>query len=180
MIPLCENNYNCCELGPRSTGKSHLYKEVSPNSILISGGKTTVANLFYNMASRRIGLVGLFDVVAFDEVAGINFQDKDGIQIMKDYSGESINSGKYFDEKIENHHIFPQQWCKSQGIPRTRYNSIVNKTPLTLKTKFFTNPSGVKIPGGLTKNPKLFMQYGARTALLCFRRVQILSLITSI
>ena len=57
MVPLCQNNYNCCELGPRSTGKSHIYKEVSPNSILVSGGKTTVANLFSNMASRRVGLV---------------------------------------------------------------------------------------------------------------------------
>jgi ATP-dependent Lon protease len=85
MIPLCENNYNSCELGPRSTGKSHLYKEVSPNSILVSGGQTTVANLFYNLASRQVGLVGLYDVVAFDEVAGISFHDKDGIQIMKDY-----------------------------------------------------------------------------------------------
>ncbi len=81
MIPLCENNYNSCELGPRSTGKSHLYKEVSPNSILVSGGQTTVANLFYNLASRQVGLVGLYDVVAFDEVAGISFHDKDGIQI---------------------------------------------------------------------------------------------------
>ena len=74
MIPLVENNFNLCELGPRSTGKSHLYKEISPNSILVSGGQTTVANLF-----------GLWDCVAFDEVAGINFKDKDGIQIMKDY-----------------------------------------------------------------------------------------------
>lgn len=85
MIPLVENNYNVCELGPRGTGKSHLYKEISPNSILISGGQTTVANLFYNMASKQVGLVGLWDVVAFDEVAGISFKDKDGIQIMKDY-----------------------------------------------------------------------------------------------
>lgn len=85
MIPLVENNYNLCELGPRGTGKSHVYKEISPNSILISGGQTTVANLFYNMASRQIGLVGLWDCVAFDEVAGITFKDKDGIQIMKDY-----------------------------------------------------------------------------------------------
>lgn len=85
MIPLVENNYNVCELGPRGTGKSHLYKEISPNSILISGGQTTVANLFYNMASKLVGLVGLWDVVAFDEVAGISFKDKDGIQIMKDY-----------------------------------------------------------------------------------------------
>lgn len=85
MIPLVENNFNLCELGPRSTGKSHLYKEISPNSILVSGGQTTVANLFYNMGRKTIGLVGLWDCVAFDEVAGINFKDKDGIQIMKDY-----------------------------------------------------------------------------------------------
>ena len=85
MIPLVENNFNLCELGPRSTGKSHLYKEISPNSILVSGGQTTVANLFYNMGRKTVGLVGLWDCVAFDEVAGINFKDKDGIQIMKDY-----------------------------------------------------------------------------------------------
>lgn len=85
MIPLVENNFNLCELGPRSTGKSHLYKEISPNSILISGGQTTVANLFYNMGRKSVGLVGLWDCVAFDEVAGAKFKDKDGIQIMKDY-----------------------------------------------------------------------------------------------
>ncbi len=85
LIPFVENNFNVCELGPRGTGKSHVYKELSPNSILVSGGQTTVANLFYNMASRQVGLVGLWDVVAFDEVAGINFKDKDGVQIMKDY-----------------------------------------------------------------------------------------------
>jgi len=85
MVPLVENNYNLCELGPRSTGKSHIYKEISPNSILISGGQTTVANLFYNMGTRQVGLVGLWDVVAFDEVAGIRFKDKDGIQILKDF-----------------------------------------------------------------------------------------------
>lgn len=85
MVPFVENNFNVCELGPRGTGKSHIYKECSPNSILVSGGQTTVANLFYNMSSRCIGLVGLWDVVAFDEVAGISFKDKDGVQIMKDY-----------------------------------------------------------------------------------------------
>lgn len=97
LIPLCENNYNSCELGPRSTGKSHVYKEVSPNSILVSGGKTTVANLFYNMSTRRVGLVGLFDVVAFDEVAGISFHDNDGVQIMKDY----MASGSFARGKAE-------------------------------------------------------------------------------
>ena len=85
VIPLVENNFNLCELGPRSTGKSHLYKEISPNSILVSGGQTTVANLFYNMGRKTVGLVGLWDCVAFDEVAGIRFKDKDGVEIMKDY-----------------------------------------------------------------------------------------------
>lgn len=85
MIPLIENNYNLCELGPRGTGKSHIYKEISPNSILISGGQTTVANLFYNMGNKTVGLVGMWDCVAFDEVAGIKFKDQDGVQIMKDY-----------------------------------------------------------------------------------------------
>lgn len=85
LLPLVENNFNLVELGPRSTGKSHIYKEISPNSILVSGGQTTVANLFYNLSKKQIGLVGLWDCVAFDEVAGIKFKDKDGIQIMKDY-----------------------------------------------------------------------------------------------
>lgn len=99
MIPLVENNFSLCELGPRSTGKSHLYKEISPNSILISGGQTTVANLFYNMGRKSVGLVGLWDCVAFDEVAGIKFKDKDGIQIMKDYMASgSFARGK--EEKV--------------------------------------------------------------------------------
>ena len=95
MMPLIENNINLCELGPRSTGKSHVYKEISPNSILVSGGQTTVANLFYNMSNRTVGLVGMWDCVAFDEVAGIRFKDKDGIQIMKDYMASgSFSRGK--------------------------------------------------------------------------------------
>ena len=85
LVPLVENNFNLCELGPRGTGKSHVYKEISPNSILVSGGQTTVANLFYNMARRTMGLVGMCDTVAFDEVAGINVKDGDLVQIMKDY-----------------------------------------------------------------------------------------------
>jgi len=97
MIPLVENNYNLCELGPRSTGKSHIYKEVSPNSILVSGGQTTVANLFYNMNRKAVGLVGVWDCVAFDEVAGITFKEKEGIQIMKDY----MNSGSFTRGKDE-------------------------------------------------------------------------------
>lgn len=85
LIPLVENNYNLVELGPRGTGKSHVYKEISPNSILVSGGQTTVANLFYNMGTKQVGLVGMWDCVAFDEVAGIKFKYQDGVQIMKDY-----------------------------------------------------------------------------------------------
>ena len=95
MIPFVENNYNICELGPRGTGKSYVYDELSPYSILISGGQTTVANLFYNMGKHQVGLVGTWDVVAFDEVAGINMKDKDGIQIMKGYMANgSFSRGK--------------------------------------------------------------------------------------
>ena len=95
MIPFVEKNYNICELGPRGTGKSYVYDELSPYSILISGGQTTVANLFYNMGKRTVGLVGMWDVVAFDEVAGINLKDKDGIQIMKGFMANgSFSRGK--------------------------------------------------------------------------------------
>lgn len=95
MIPFVENNYNICGLGPRGTGKSYVYDELSPYSILISGGQTTVANLFYNMGKHQVGLVGTWDVVAFDEVAGINMKDKDGIQIMKGYMANgSFSRGK--------------------------------------------------------------------------------------
>ena len=101
LIPLVENNFNLCELGPRGTGKSHIYKEISPNSILVSGGQTTVANLFYNMSTRQIGLVGMWDCVAFDEVAGIKFKDQDGIAIMKDFMASgSFSRGK--EEKNAN------------------------------------------------------------------------------
>lgn len=85
MVPLIERNYNYCELGPRGTGKSHVYKEISPYSILMSGGQTSTANLFYNLSAHRVGLVGHWDCVAFDEVAGMHFRDLDAIQILKDY-----------------------------------------------------------------------------------------------
>ncbi|WP_273212237.1 protease Lon-related BREX system protein BrxL [Runella zeae] len=95
MIPFVEKNFNICELGPRGTGKSYVYDEISPYSILISGGQSTVANLFYNMSTRTVGLVGMWDVVAFDEVAGINMKDKDGIQIMKGFMANgSFSRGK--------------------------------------------------------------------------------------
>ena len=85
LVPLVERNYNLCELGPRGTGKSHIYKEISPYSILMSGGQTTASNLFFNLQSKRVGLVGHWDCIAFDEVAGMRFRDMNTIQIMKDY-----------------------------------------------------------------------------------------------
>lgn len=85
LVPLAEKNYNLVELGPRSTGKSYIYKEISPYSILISGGYSSIANLFFNLSTRSVGLVGMWDVIAFDEVAGIKYKEIDGIQIMKDY-----------------------------------------------------------------------------------------------
>ena len=95
MIPLVENNFNMVELGPRGTGKSYLFEQISPYSILVSGGQTTVANLFYNMGRHQVGLVGTWDVVAFDEVAGMKMKDKDGVQIMKDYMANgSFSRGK--------------------------------------------------------------------------------------
>lgn len=85
FIPFVERNFNFIELGPRGTGKSYVYSEMSPYGILISGGKASSANLFYNNARRQVGLVGHWDVVAFDEVGGMKMQDPDAIQIMKDY-----------------------------------------------------------------------------------------------
>ena len=93
MVPLVERNYNLCELGPRGTGKSHIYNEVSPYAILLSGGQTTTANLFGRLNAsakkssslERTGLIGNWDVVAFDEVAGMHFKDMNAIQILKGY-----------------------------------------------------------------------------------------------
>src|SRR5437762_10113410 len=83
MIPFVERNYNLVELGPRGTGKSHLFQQISPYSHLISGGKATVAKMFVNMATGQRGLVCQYDVVCFDEVSGISFDQKDGVNIMK-------------------------------------------------------------------------------------------------
>lgn len=90
MIPFVERNYNAVELGPRGTGKSHLYQQISPYAHLVSGGKTTVAKMFVNMGSGERGLVCKYDVVCFDEVSGISFDSKDGVNMMKGYmeSGE--------------------------------------------------------------------------------------------
>jgi len=90
MVPFIERNYNLVELGPRGTGKSHLYQQISPYSHLVSGGKTTVAKMFVNMGSGERGLVCKYDVVCFDEISGVSFDQKDGVNIMKGYmeSGE--------------------------------------------------------------------------------------------
>ena len=163
MIPLVENNYNCCELGPRGTGKSHIYKEISPNSILISGGQTTVANLFYNMARRIVGLVGVWDVVAFDEVAGISFKDKDGVQIMKDYmaSGsfargrDSINAyasmvfvgniNQPVDTLVKTSHLFapfPETMIDSAFFDR--FHAYIPGWEIPkMRPEFFTNQYGL-------------------------------------
>jgi ATP-dependent Lon protease len=90
MIPFVEPNFNMVELGPRGTGKSHLFQQISPYSHLISGGKATVAKMFVNNANGQRGLVCLYDVVCFDEISGVSFDQKDGVNIMKGYmaSGE--------------------------------------------------------------------------------------------
>jgi len=90
MVPFVERNYNIVELGPRGTGKSHLFQQISPYSHLISGGKATVARMFVNNATGQRGLVCQYDVVCFDEISGITFDQKDGVNIMKGYmeSGE--------------------------------------------------------------------------------------------
>ena len=163
MIPLVENNYNFCELGPRGTGKSHIYKEISPNSILVSGGQTTVANLFYNMSARKVGLVGLWDTVAFDEVAGINFKDHDGVQIMKDYmaSGsfsrgrESINASasmvfvgninQSVESLVKTSHLlapFPEAMIDSAFFDR--FHAYVPGWEIPkMRPEFFTNQYGL-------------------------------------
>src|SRR5262249_52122191 len=85
LIPMVETNYNLVELGPRGTGKSFVYQQISPYCHLISGGQTTVAQMFVNLATGQRGLVALWDTVAFDEAAGVRFSDKTGINIMKNY-----------------------------------------------------------------------------------------------
>ena len=90
MVPFVERNYNMVELGPRGTGKSHLFQQISPYAHLVSGGKATVARMFVNNANGQRGLVCQYDVVCFDEVSGVSFDQKDGVNIMKGYmeSGE--------------------------------------------------------------------------------------------
>ncbi len=126
LVPLAENNVNLCELGPRGTGKSHVYREISPNSILISGGHTTVANLFYNMSTKTVGLVGMWDCVAFDEVAGITFKDNDGVQIMKDF----MASGSFARGKEE----------KNAYAAMVFVGNINQSVPVLLKTSHLFAP----------------------------------------
>ncbi len=163
LIPFVENNYNVCELGPRGTGKSYVYEEVSPNSILVSGGQTTVANLFYNMSRRQVGLVGLWDVVAFDEVAGINFKEPDGVQIMKGYMAngsfargrDSIsasasmvfvgNINQSVDTLVKTSHLlapFPQVMIDSAFFDRFHAYIPGWEVP-KMRPEFFTNRYGL-------------------------------------
>ena len=163
LIPFVENNYNVCELGPRGTGKSYVYEEVSPNSILVSGGQTTVANLFYNMSRRQVGLVGMWDVVAFDEVAGINFKEPDGVQIMKGYMAngsfargrDSIsasasmvfvgNINQSVDTLVKTSHLlapFPQAMIDSAFFDRFHAYIPGWEVP-KMRPEFFTNRYGL-------------------------------------
>ena len=127
LIPLVESNYNLIELGPRMTGKSYVYKEISPYAILLSGGQTTVAQMFINNTTKKIGLVGNWDTIAFDEVAGIKFKDRDGIQLMKDYmeSGSFSRGGG----------------GELSGSASTVFNGNINQPVETLlKTSHLFNP----------------------------------------
>ena len=162
MIPFVEKNFNICELGPRGTGKSYVYDELSPYSILISGGQTTVANLFYNMTTRTVGLVGLWDVVAFDEVAGINLKDKDGIQIMKGFMAngsfsrgkESINAdasmvfigntNSSVENMVRTSHLlapFPKEMIDTAFFDRFHHYLPGWEVP-KMRPEFFTNSFG--------------------------------------
>lgn len=126
LLPLVEANFNLIELGPRMTGKSYVYKEITPYAILLSGGQTTVAQLFINNATRKIGLVGCWDAVAFDEIAGIKFKDQDGIQIMKDY----MESGS-----------FSRGTAELSGSASMIFNGNINQPLETLlKTSHLFNP----------------------------------------
>lgn len=163
LVPLVENNYNVCELGPRGTGKSHVYKEISPNSILVSGGQSTVANLFYNMSTRKIGLVGMWDCVAFDEVAGIKFKDNDGIQIMKDYMASGSfargreeknasasmvfvgNINQSLDNLIKTSHLFapfPEQMANDSAFFDRMHYYIPGWEIPKMRPEFFTDLYG--------------------------------------
>ncbi len=97
LVPMVERNYNLIELGPWGTGKSFVYRETSPNAMLVSGGKVTVAQLFVNLSSGRIGLLGMWDVVAFDEVAGLEVSDSTVVNMLKDY----MESGSFARGKDE-------------------------------------------------------------------------------
>jgi ATP-dependent Lon protease len=162
LIPMVERNYNFVELGPRGTGKSFVYRELSPNSILISGGKTTVAQMFWNLSTNKIGLVGLWDVVAFDEVAGIHFTDPTGVQILKDYmESGSFSRGREeipaeaslvfvgnLDQPVEvltrTHHLFqplPEILQDMAFIDRLHFYLPGWETP-KMETRFFTGHYG--------------------------------------
>lgn len=162
LIPMVERNYNLVELGPRGTGKSFVYRELSPNSILISGGKTTVAQMFWNLSTNKIGLVGLWDVVAFDEVAGIHFTDPTGVQILKDYmESGSFSRGREeipaeaslvfvgnLDQPVElltrTHHLFqplPEVLQDMAFIDRLHFYLPGWETP-KMETRFFTGHYG--------------------------------------
>ena len=162
LIPLAERNYNLVELGPWGTGKSFVYRETSPNAILISGGKTTVAQLFVHMGTGRIGLIGTWDTVAFDEVAGIEFSDSSVVQILKDYMesgsfarGKEVlpaeaslvflgNTSKPAEELVRTAHLFadlPKAMIDPAFLDRLHFYLPGWETP-KMEQRFFTGHYG--------------------------------------
>ncbi len=156
LVPMVQRNFNLVELGPRSTGKSYVYRDLSPYAILISGGKTTVANLFYNMGSQRVGLVGMWDVVAFDEVAGISFSDKTAVQILKDYMESGSFSRGREEIVAEASMVFVGNLNQPVEI-LTRTSTLFHPLPEDLQDMAFIDRLHFYLPGW--EMPKLHPEY---------------------
>lgn len=145
LIPLVENNYNLIELGPRGTGKSFVFREVTPFSILISGGKTTVSNLFMHMGTGKVGLVGFWDVIAFDEVAGMKFTDFETVQILRDYMElGSFSRGK---EEISATASFVFNGNIDDIETTLEYGHLFMPLPVEMQTSAFIERLHCYIPG---------------------------------
>jgi ATP-dependent Lon protease len=169
LIPLVESNFNLIELGPRMTGKSYVYKEITPYAILLSGGQASVPQLFINNTTKKIGLVGNWDTVAFDEVAGIHFKDKEGIPILKDYmesgsfsrgsSGEMTGSASIVFNGNINQSI--ETLLKTSHLFSPLSDDIRNDTAFLDRINFFLPGWDVEklSPGNFTNNFGFSMDY---------------------
>lgn len=156
LVPMVERNYNLVELGPRGTGKSFVYRELSPNSILISGGKTTVAQMFWNLSTNKVGLVGLWDVVAFDEVAGVRFSDPTGVQILKDYMESGSFSRGREEIPAEASLVFVGNLDQPVEV-LTRTSHLFQPLPDPLRDMAFIDRLHFYLPGWET--PKMHTQF---------------------